>query len=121
MAPQGSHMRPDHCCHRPISASADTPRSVVRVKGSAGPVKGELEVTSSEPAGSPMSAAIAVLVLVGASTLATVTIGMVGWLVGFPAFATGLAACGVLISIFVVGLYVTYWRPRPGLDIRKPH
>jgi len=94
--------------------SADAPYSVVRVKGAAGPVKGELEVTSSEPQGSPVSTAIAILVLVTAAALAAVAVGVVGWLADFPSVAAGLAAFGAFALIFGMGLYITYWRTRPG-------
>jgi hypothetical protein len=91
------------------------------VKGSAGPVKGELEVTSSEPQGSPVSTAIAILVLVTAAALAAVAVvGMVGWLAGFPDMAAGLAAFGAFALIFGVGLYITYWRVRPGAGHESP-
>jgi hypothetical protein len=94
---------------------------VVRVKGSAGPVKGELEVTSSEPQGSPVSTAIAILVLVSAAALAAVAVGVAGRLGGFPAVATGLGACGAFALIFGAGLYITYWRARPGAGNKNPH
>lgn len=90
------------------------------MKGSAGPVKGELEVTSSEPQGSPVSTAIAILVLVTAAVLAAVAVGVVGWLACFPAVATGLGAFGALALIFGVGLYITYWRVRPGAGHESP-
>jgi hypothetical protein len=70
---------------------------VVRVKGSAGPVKGELEVTSSGSQAAPVSTAIAILVLVTAATL--------------PAVTTGLDACGAFAVIFGAGAYITYRRP----------
>lgn len=97
---------------------ADMPHSVVRVKGSAGPLKGELEVTSSEPQESPVSTAIAILVLVTAAALAAAAVGVVGRLAGFPAVATGLGACGVLALIFGAGFYITYLRVRPGTRLR---
>ena len=97
-------------CGPRTPALADAPHSVVRVKGSAGPVKGELEVTSSEPQGSPVSTAIAILVLVTAAALAAVAVGVAGWLAGFPGVATRLGACGAFASIFSAGLYITYWR-----------
>lgn len=81
---------------------------------------GELEVTSSESQGSPVSTAIAILVLVTAAALAAVAVGVVGWLAGFPAVATGLGACGVLVLIFGVGLYITYWRIWPGAGPKSP-
>jgi hypothetical protein len=83
------------------------------VKGSAGPVRGELEVTASGSEGSPVSTAIAILILVTAAALAAVAVGVVGWLASFPAVATGIGACGVLTLIFGVGLYITYWKGRP--------
>ena len=82
MTPPHSHHAAACRCGPRTSAPADAPHSVVRVKGSAGPVKGELEVTSSEPQGSPVSTAIAILVLVTASALAAVAIGVAGWLAG---------------------------------------
>lgn len=88
---------PSACrCGPQMPTPADRPHSVVRVKGSAGPVKGELEVTSSEPQGSPVSTAIAILVLVTAAALAAVAVAVAGWLSGLPAAATGLGACGAL-------------------------
>ncbi|HUZ56775.1 MAG TPA: hypothetical protein VMU94_30155 [Streptosporangiaceae bacterium] len=77
-------------------------------------------MTSSEPQGSPVSTAIAVLVLVTAAVLAAVAVGVVGWLVGFPAVAAGLAAFGALALIFGVGLYITYWKVRPGAGHENP-
>jgi len=94
MTPPHSHHAAACRCGPRTSAPADAPHSVVRVKGSAGPVKGELEVTSSEPQGSPVSTAIAILVLVTASALAAV--------------ATGFGACGAFALIFGMGLYITY-------------
>src|SRR5450755_599076 len=64
--PNSHHASACHCGPRTPAPSAPS-HSVVRVKGSAGPVKGELEVTSSEPQGSPVSTAIAILVLVPAT------------------------------------------------------
>ena len=118
MTPPHSHIT--SACRCGPRTPADAPYSVVRVKGSAGPVKGELEVTSSEPQGSPVSTAIAVLVLVTAAVLAAVAVGVVGWLVGFPAVAAGLAAFGALALIFGVGLYITYWKVRPGAGHENP-
>jgi len=94
MAPPYSHHVSACRCGPRTPAPADAPHSVVRVKGSAGPVKGELEVTSSESQGSPVSTAIAILVLVTAAALAAVAIAVVGWLASFPPVATGLGACG---------------------------
>jgi len=111
MTPPHSHHAAACCCDPRTLALADAPHSVVRVKGSAGPVKGELEVTSSEPQGSPVSTAIAILVLVTAAALSAVAIGVAGWLAGFPAVATGLGACGAFALIFGMGLYITYRRP----------
>ena len=111
MTPPHSHYASACRCGPRTPAPADAPHSVVRVKGSAGPVKGELEVTSSEPQGSPVSTAIAILVLVTAAALAAVAVGVAGWLAGFPAVATGLGACGAFAVIFGAGLYITYWRP----------
>jgi hypothetical protein len=111
MTPPHSHHAAACRCGPRTSAPADAPHSVVRVKGSAGLVKGELEVTSSEPQGSPVSTAIAILVLVTASALAAVAVGVAGWLAGFPAVATGLGACGAFALIFGMGLYITYRRP----------
>jgi hypothetical protein len=68
-------------------------------------------VTSSEPQGSPVSTAIVILVLVTASALAAVAIGVAGWLAGFPAVATGFGACGAFALTFGMGLYITYRRP----------
>lgn len=99
-----------------MSAPAGGHHSVVRVKGSAGPVKGELEVTSSEPQGSPVSTAISILVLVTAAALAAVAVGVAGWLSGLPSAATGLGACGALALTFGVGLYITYWRGQSGSE-----
>ena len=110
MTPPHSHCTSAYRCGPRTPASADAPHSVVRVKGSAGPVKGELEVTSSEPQGSPVSTAIAILVLVNAAALAAVAVGVAGWLADFPAVATGLGACGAFALIFSAGLYLTYWR-----------
>lgn len=120
MTPPQSH-NPSACrCGTRTSALAAAPYSVVWVKGSAGPVKGELEVISSEPQGSPVSTAVAILVLVTAAALAAVAVGVVGWLVGFPAVTAGLAAFGAFASIFGVGLYITYWRvgKNPGTRVR---
>jgi hypothetical protein len=111
MTPPHSHHASACRCGPRTPASADAPHSVVRVKGSAGPVKGELEVTSSEPQGSPVSTAIAILVLVTAAALGAVTVGVTGWLAGFPAVATGLGVCGAFAVIFSMGLYITYRRP----------
>jgi len=113
MTPRHSHHTPAcHCPQEPLPQGPS--HSVVRVKGSAGPVRGELEVTSSEPEGSPVTAAIAILVLVTAAALAAVSIGIAGWLAGFPAVVTGLGACGIFALIFGTGLYIAYWRSRPG-------
>jgi hypothetical protein len=120
MTPPHSHHASACCCGPRTLAPADAPHSVVRVKGSAGPVKGELEVTSSESQGSPVSTAIAILVLVTAAALAAVAVGVVGWLAGFPTAATGLGACCVLALIFGAGLYITYWRVRPGDGHKSP-
>lgn len=68
----------------------------------------------------PAATAIAILVLVTAAALAAVAVGVVGWLAGFPAVATGLGACGVLALIFGVGLYITYWRVRSGAGHKTP-
>jgi hypothetical protein len=116
MTPPHSHRA--SACYRNARppAPADAPHSVVRVKGSAGPVKGELKVTSSEPQGSPVSTAIAILVLVTAAALAAVAVVVVGWLADFPPVAAGLAACGAFALIFGVGLYITYWKAQPGAD-----
>ncbi len=113
MTPPHSHHASACRCGPRTPAPADAPHSVVRVKGSAGPVKGELEVTSSEPQGSPVSTAIAILVLVTAAALAAVAVavGVAGWLAGFPAVATGLGVCGAFPAIFGAGLYITYWEP----------
>jgi len=81
------------------------------VKGSAGPVEGELEVSSSEPHGSPVSTAIAILVLVTAAALAAVAVGLAGWLAGLPAVATGLGAWSAFAVTFGAGLHITYWKP----------
>jgi hypothetical protein len=110
MTPPHSHHTPVCSCG-PQAAPADAPHSVVRVKGSAGPVKGELKVTSSGPQAAPVSTAIAILVLVTAATLAAVALGVVGWLAGLPAVATGLGACGAFAVIFGAGVYITYRRP----------
>jgi hypothetical protein len=110
MTPPCSHHTSACRCGPRMPATADGHHSVVRVKGSAGPVKGELEVTSTESQESPVSTAIAILVLVTAAALAAVVVGVVGWLSGLPAAATGLGACGALALIFGVGMYVTYWR-----------
>jgi hypothetical protein len=118
--PHSSHNTSACRCRPRTPAPADAPYSVVRVKGSAGPVKGELEVTSSEPQGSPVSTAIAILILVTAAALAAVAAGVVGWLTGFPAVAAGLAAFGAFALIFGVGLYITYWRVRPGVGHESP-
>jgi hypothetical protein len=96
-----------------MSAPADARHAAIRVRGSVGPVRGEVEVASSESQGSPLSTAIAVLVLVTASALAAATVGAVGWLIGFPGVPAGLAAFGVLALIFGIGLYITYWRAQP--------
>jgi hypothetical protein len=120
MAPPYSHHASACRCGPQTPAPADAPHSVVRVKGSAGPVKGKLEVTSSESQGSPVSTAIAILVLVTAADLAAIAVGVVGWLAGFPAVATGLGACVVLALIFGVGLYITCWRIWPGAGPKSP-
>lgn len=78
-------------------APADATNSVVRVKGSAGLVKGELEVTSSGPQGWPLSTAIAILVTAAAP--AAVAIGVSAWLAGFPVMATGLGVCGAFALV----------------------
>jgi len=116
MAPPHSHNTSACGCGLRTPTLADAPYSAVWVKGSAGPVKGELEVISSEPQGSPVSTAIAILVLVTAAALAAVAVGVVGWLAGFPAVAAGLAAFGAFALTFGVGLYITYWRVRPRTD-----
>lgn len=114
--------RPSACrCGPRVPPPSVPSHSVVRVKGSAGPVKGELEVTSSEPQGSPVSTAIAILVLVSAAALAAVAVGVAGWLAGFPAVATGLGVCGAFALIFGSGLYITYWRARPGAGHKNRH
>jgi hypothetical protein len=106
--PPHSH-RTSACRCSPLSQrQADAPHSVVRVKGSAGPVEGELEVSSSEPHGSPVSTAIATLVLVTAAALAAVAIGVAGWLASLPAVATALGAWSAFALIFGVGLHITY-------------
>jgi hypothetical protein len=110
MTPPHSHHTPACCGPRP-AALADAPHSTVRVKGSAGPVKGELEVSSSGPQAAPVSTAIAILVLVTASALAAVALGVVGWLAGLPALATGLGACGAFAVVFGVGVHIAYRRP----------
>lgn len=114
------HPHSTFACRCGPRTPADAPYSVVRVKGSAGPVKGELEVTSSEPQGSPVSSAIAILVLVTAGALAAVAVGVVGWLAGFPAVAAGFAEFGAFALIFGVGLYITYWRVKPGAWHESP-
>jgi hypothetical protein len=120
MTPPHSHPTSASRSGPQVSAPADAPYSVVRVKGSAGPVKGELEVTSSETQGSPVSTAIAILVLVTAAALAAVAVSIAGWLAGFPAVATGLGACGAFALIFGAGLYITYWRAQPGARHKTP-
>jgi len=108
---------------RPISACrcggktpdpADARLSAIRVKGSAGLIKGELEVSSSEPPGSPVSTAIAILVLVAAAVLSAVVVGAASWLIGIPAMARGLGAYGTLALVLGVGLYITFRRGQPG-------
>jgi len=111
MTPTRTRRAPACRCGKHQPASTDALHSVVRVKGSAGPVKGELEVTSSGPQAAPVSTAIAILVLVTASTLAAVALGVVGWLTGLPTLANGLGACGAFAVIFGVGVYITYRRP----------
>lgn len=108
------------CCGLRTPVSAVAPQAIVRVKGSAGPIKGELEVTSSESQGSPVSTAIAILVLVTAAALAAVAVGVVGWLVSFPAVTAGLGAYGALALIFGAGLYITYWRVRSSAGHKSP-
>jgi len=96
--------------HRLVTSPA-TRYSVVRVKDSAGPVRGELEVTSSVPQGSLASTAIAILILVTAAVVAAVALGAAGWVGGFPAVATGLGACGAFAVVFGVGVYIACRRP----------
>jgi len=108
MTPPHSHRASACRCSPQTPASADARHSVVRVKGSAGPVKGELDVSSSEPHGSPVSTAIAILVLVTAAALAAVAVGVAGWLAGLPAVATGLGAWSAFAVIFSTGLHITY-------------
>lgn len=120
MTPPHSHHAYVCCCGPRTPAPADAPHSVVWVKGSAGPVKGELEVTSSESQGSPVSTAIAILVLVTAAALAAVAVGVVGWLAGFHGVAAGFAACSAFALIFGAGLYITYWKVRPGGGHKSP-
>jgi hypothetical protein len=66
--------------------------------------------------GSPVSTAIAILVLVTAAALTAGAVAAVGWLAGLPASATGLCAYGALALILGVGLYITFRRGQP----RKP-
>jgi hypothetical protein len=120
MTPPRSHHTSACRCGPRVPPPSGPSHSVVRVKGSAGPVKGELEVISSEPQGSPLSTAIAILVLVTAAALAAAAVGVAGWLAGFPAVATGLGACGAFALIFGAGLYITYWRARPGAGHESP-
>jgi hypothetical protein len=80
MTPPCSHHTSACRCGPRMPATADGHHSVVRVKGSAGLVKGELEVTSTESQESLVSTAIAILVLVTAAALAAVVVGVVGWL-----------------------------------------
>jgi len=96
-----------------VAAPADGHHSAVRVKASAGPVKGELEVTSSGPPESPASTAVTILVLVTAAALAAVTTSLVGWLAALPALVTGAAAYGALAATLGTGLYLAYRRGRP--------
>jgi hypothetical protein len=101
-------------CRQRKPASADGDQSVVRVKGSAGPLNGELEVTTSGAQEAPVSTAITILVLATAAALAVGAIGAVGWLVGLPAAVAGLSAYGAFVLTFISGLYVTFLRDRPG-------
>jgi hypothetical protein len=84
------------------------------VKGSAGPLKGELKVTTSGAQEAPVSTAIAILVLATAAALAVGVIGAVGWLVGLPAVGAGLSACCAFVLTFISGLYITFRRDRHG-------
>jgi hypothetical protein len=90
------------------------------VKGSAGPVKGELEVTSSGPPESPVSTAVTILVLVTAAAVAAVATSLVGWLAALPALVTGTAAYGALAATVALGLYLAYQRGRPGAPDLAP-
>jgi hypothetical protein len=117
MTPPHSHHTPACSGPRPAS-SAGALHSTVRVKGSAGPVKGELEVTASGPQAAPLSTAIAILVLVTASALATVALSVAGWLAGLPALATGLGACGFFAMVFGVGVYIAYPPPARRSEVR---
>ena len=101
-------------CGRQTPDPVDARHSAVRVTGSAGLIKGELEVSSSEPQGSPVSTAIAILVLVAAAVLSAVVVGAASWLIGIPAMVRGLGAYGTLALVLGVGLFITFRRGQPG-------
>jgi hypothetical protein len=84
--------------------------SAVRVRISAGPFRGELKVSSSGSEGAPVSTATAILMLVVASALAASVVCVASWLAGG---AIGLTACGILVAILSVGMYITFRRSIP--------
>jgi hypothetical protein len=70
--------------------------------------------------GLPPSGVISGWAVLVTAALAGVAVGVVGWPAGSPAVATGLGACGVLALIFGAGVYIRYWRVRPGAEHKSP-
>jgi hypothetical protein len=84
--------------------------SVVRVKGSAGPLKGKLEVTTAGAQDTPVSVAVTILVLVTSAVMVAFTIGVIGWLADTSALPLDVIAFGALAIVLGAGMLLAFRR-----------
>jgi hypothetical protein len=120
---------------------AERERTGIRVKGTAGFLKGEIEVISEGSGRSPQARAVTTLIVALAACASTVVVGAVCLLAHAPAAVLGILALTTFAGILAAGLVLAFrekpeagsWPPpnyngnghqrgqRPGRQSTQPH
>jgi hypothetical protein len=97
-------------------------RTGIRIEGSAGPLKGKLQVTTDGLARSPVSTAVTMLLLGTAACVPAIMLGAVGWLIHVPALPLGVAVLGLFGVLFATGTILAFRagrQPAPAPRFRR--
>lgn len=76
-------------------------RTDIRLKCGAGPVSGEMEVSTDSAGGSSTALAVTTLILVAAACLPALLTALVFWLVHFPSLPLVCVYVGMFVAVFV--------------------
>lgn len=116
------HIRPDN--ELPTSrANIEIRREEtdIRLEGSAWPPRAVVRVNTTGPAGSPLSVATTMLLVVTAASVPAVLLGVGGWLVHLPALVLVAAVPGLFFILFVtctILAFRTGTKPAAPIDLR---